>query len=185
MSKAGKLHVELEADFFDHPKVLAAGEPAVRLYLEGLCLLKRTLTDGLISELQLPRLGLADVEARAAKLVEVGLWERAEAGWYCVGWLQRNRSAAEVAEIVATRAAAGQRGGLARALSLRVDGTKQNAKQISSKSLASGVAEAKRSAAKQSASLPPSPPCEACDGTGFEEAPDGAVLRCSACAVSA
>src|SRR4051812_44412930 len=74
--------VRLADDFTDHPKIVAAGPLAGWLWTCGLAYANRYLTDGFIPTAQVRR--LADVEdafGLAARLVEVGLWERAEGGF--------------------------------------------------------------------------------------------------------
>jgi len=74
--------VRLADDFADHPKIVAAGPLAGWLWTCGLAYANRYLTDGFIPQAQVRR--LADVEdayGLASRLVEVGLWERAEGGF--------------------------------------------------------------------------------------------------------
>lgn len=74
--------VRLADDFADHPKIVAAGPLAGWLWTCGLAYANRYLTDGFIPTAQVRR--LADVEdayGLAARLVEVGLWERAKDGF--------------------------------------------------------------------------------------------------------
>lgn len=74
--------VRLADDFTDHPKVIAAGPLAGWMYVCALTYANRYLTDGFIPAGQVRR--LADVDGAlslADKLVDVGLWERAEGGF--------------------------------------------------------------------------------------------------------
>ena len=93
------LYVKLDASSDDDPKILTAGEKAEVLYVRGLCLAKRILSDGFIADVHLPRFGLSNVNQRAKKLVEVGLWERVEGGYVIVSWLKHNNSKNEVEAI--------------------------------------------------------------------------------------
>lgn len=124
------LYVPLDVNYDDDPKVIAAGEKAELLFIRGLVLAKRTLSDGFVSDLQLPRLGLSSVKQRAAKLVEVGLWERDDeaGGWWIVAWDKHNKSAAEVKELRAKRQQAGKLGGKRSGEARR----EANAKQVGS-----------------------------------------------------
>jgi DnaD/phage-associated family protein len=82
----------------DHPKVRRAGPAAAWLYIAGLCYCSRYLTDGFIADAALPWMGqYSKGRARtlAAKLVEVGLWERVDGGYQVHDYLQWNRSKAE------------------------------------------------------------------------------------------
>jgi hypothetical protein len=114
MGRRSRPYVPLEVDFFDNPKIIAAGEPATMLYLRGLALCKRQWqTDGLIYENQLSTFRLRGVHDRAAKLTELGLWVHEDDGYRVAGWLDRNKSAQELDIISQERANAGSRGGIA------------------------------------------------------------------------
>ena len=73
-------YAPLSANYYDDDAVIAAGERAEVLFTRGLAFCARNLNDGLITDLQLARIGvgLTNVKARAKRLVEVGLWERIE-----------------------------------------------------------------------------------------------------------
>lgn len=92
----GEIYVELSVDYADDPKIIEAGEKAEVLYLRALCLAKRTLSDGHVADVQLPRFGLSGVKARARRLVEVGLWVEVEGGYQIAAYLKRNRPRAQV-----------------------------------------------------------------------------------------
>lgn len=113
MSGHKGLSVPLDVNFYDHPKVIEAGEKADRLYTQALCLAKRTLSDGFVSDQQIKRFGLSGVAARCEALADVGLFHRDDdrGGWWIHDFLEHNRSRAEQAEIVAKRRAAGSKGG--------------------------------------------------------------------------
>lgn len=107
VTRKSRLHVKLAADYFDDDDIIDAGEKAELLYVRGLAFCKRNWeTDGFISDGQLTRVvgaGLTTVQARAKKLVQVGLWAREEPdllgssrGYRVVGWLKWNPSAAEI-----------------------------------------------------------------------------------------
>lgn len=92
----GEVYLPLSVDFADNPKVIAAGERAEVLYVRAALLSKRTLSDGYVADVQLARLGLSGVKARAAALVREGLWERVDGGYQILGFLDRNPSRAKV-----------------------------------------------------------------------------------------
>lgn len=103
-----RLHVQLDVDYYDNPKIIDAGEKAELLYLRSLAFCKKNWkADGFISDGQVTRSlagGLTGVQARVKRLVEVGLWDRVETdlfgngrGYQVVAWLDRNPSAAEIA----------------------------------------------------------------------------------------
>jgi hypothetical protein len=81
--------------------IAEAGEPAELLYLRGLAYCAQVSSDGFISDMQLVRfvaVGMSDAANRAATLVKVGLWERADRGYRVRSWLKWNRSAQEIHE---------------------------------------------------------------------------------------
>ena len=66
------------------------------------------LSDGFISDRQLVRfvgVGMFDATDRAARLVEVGLWERRDGGYSVRSWLDWNRSRDEITAMLADEAA--------------------------------------------------------------------------------
>ena len=70
--------VRLDDNFADHPKVIALGDTAFRLYIEGLCYSNRQLTDGFIPNAVYTKLSGND---DAQFLIEAGLWEDTEGGF--------------------------------------------------------------------------------------------------------
>lgn len=92
----GEIHIEWSVDYADDPKMIAAGERAELLYIRANCLVKRLMADGKITDGQLARLGLPGVQKRAEKLVEVGLFERIEGGYFIPAFLKRNKSKADI-----------------------------------------------------------------------------------------
>jgi hypothetical protein len=107
VNRRTRLHVQLDVDYYDDPKIIDAGEKAELLYLRGLAFCKKNWrADGFITDGQLVRSvapGLTSVQARAKRLVEVGLWVRDTddlfgngKGYRVVAWLKRNPSAAEI-----------------------------------------------------------------------------------------
>ena len=106
-----RLYVKLEVDYPDNARMIAAGEKAELLYIRALCLAKRTLSDGFIDARQIPRFGLPGWQARARKLVEVGLWTSVDQGYLIAGWADRNKSAEEIAAESVKRAESGRLGG--------------------------------------------------------------------------
>lgn len=89
--------VRLDDGFLDHPKVVAAGGDAGWLYVCGLVYAARHLTDGVIPQGMVARLSdRAEPLALAARLVEVGLWERTAGGYRVHDYLDFQPSAADV-----------------------------------------------------------------------------------------
>ncbi|MGW5316740.1 hypothetical protein [Nocardia thailandica] len=62
----------VDDSFYDHPKVLEAGMPAIGLWTLAGAYCARHLTDGVITDRQIRSIG--GTRKQAAKLVEVGLW---------------------------------------------------------------------------------------------------------------
>jgi hypothetical protein len=89
--------VRLDDGFPDHPKVDAAGPLAAWLYVCGLAYCARFLTDGHIPADRVARLAaVAEPLALAARLVEVGLWERTTGGYRVHDYLEFQPSAERV-----------------------------------------------------------------------------------------
>jgi hypothetical protein len=89
----------LSAHYYKDDRIAAAGLASELLYVRGLALAADLLSDGFISDLQLSRyagVGMKDAKRRAAKLVEVGLWERESGGYRITAWLRWNRSRDEI-----------------------------------------------------------------------------------------
>jgi hypothetical protein len=95
----------LSAHYYDDDAIIAAGERAEVLFTRSLAFAARKPCDGFISDLQLTTFRLSGVQARADRLVQVGLWERVEddlmgtgCGYRIRAWLKHNRSRAEIEE---------------------------------------------------------------------------------------
>lgn len=89
----------LSAHYYKDDRIAAAGLASELLYVRGLALAADLLSDGFISDLQVSRyagVGMKDVKRRAARLVEVGLWERTDGGYRISSWLRWNRSRDEI-----------------------------------------------------------------------------------------
>ncbi len=92
-----------------HPKFLRLGadrRACLAVWMEAMCYAGSYLTDGYIPDGALP-----DIEYEAARLVEVGLWERTEDGWRIHDYLDYQTSREYVEDLREKRAAAGRRGG--------------------------------------------------------------------------
>lgn len=84
-----------------HPKVLAAGNTAMGLWVRAGAWSSDQLTDGHIPAAMLPAFGAR--KADAERLVTAGLWSQEDDGYQFHEWLDRNPSRAEVEEIRANR----------------------------------------------------------------------------------
>lgn len=129
---------KIDDGFFDHPKVLRAGEDAANLYVRALVWCNKHLTDG-----EIPREALRvltskrDAEKSAERLVAVGLWESTPDGWFVHDFHAHNPKREEVearrADLSAKRAEAGRKGGVRSGLVRGVEAfTEANAKQVAS-----------------------------------------------------
>lgn len=111
------LYVKLVSNWYRDPKIVQAGRDARELYLASLGLAKDENSDGFIAEEQLRFLDIDDdgvpaMRARAARLVDVGLWEPANGGWHIVAWFKHN--VAKDAQLSEKRSSAGKAGADAR-----------------------------------------------------------------------
>jgi hypothetical protein len=86
-----------------HHKVIAAGNPALGLWVRAGSACAQQLTDGFVPDHLANVLGTL---AQAERLVKVGLWDRVEGGYKFHGWSERQPSKASVE---AERAAAADR----------------------------------------------------------------------------
>lgn len=82
-----------------HEKFLAAGPAACWLWVCGVAHAQSQLTDGFVSDIALPTIGvLKGYKPLAEALVRVGLWERVERGYQVHDYLEHNASRVEVLE---------------------------------------------------------------------------------------
>lgn len=95
---SGYRWVRLDADYFTHPKVLAAGRDARDLHLASLCWVSRQLTDGHIPPEAISSIALEAgltrrQQAPAIERAETaGLWLPNGYGFDLHGYLERNPS---------------------------------------------------------------------------------------------
>ena len=105
------LFIKLDTNFWSHPKVIAAGEQAAVLYQQMAMYCMDHATDGLVPDGQLPRFGLPRLRQRLDRLAATGLAEQVDGGWVLPGYVERYKTAAEVADLREKRRKAGQQGG--------------------------------------------------------------------------
>lgn len=100
-------YAPLSARYYRDDAMALAGERAELLYVRGLAFCADMLSDGFISDIQLKMfvgVGLTGVQARAKRLCEVGLWERAEgdllgndgSGYRVISWAKWNLTKSEI-----------------------------------------------------------------------------------------
>lgn len=83
----------LDDSFHSHPKVIAAGNEAVGLYVRCGTHAAEHLTDGFVGK---ETVALYGDDALAAKLTGVRLWHRARGGWTIHDYLDYNPSREQV-----------------------------------------------------------------------------------------
>jgi len=108
-----------------HPKVVAAGNLAIGLWLRAGGWCAQQMTEGFIPTGMLAPLGGTPSTAR--KLVGAGLWDVAEGGWRFHDWHTYQPARAEVEGRRKQRAEAGAKGGKASGESRRESKTEANA----------------------------------------------------------
>jgi hypothetical protein len=103
------LYVQLDTNWPDHPKIIAAGLDGAGLHAIALCLAKRLETDGILYRAHLLRLGgspeLID------RLVELGLFDAVDDNRIAVhDWLDRNPSRGDIGAMRGRSSLEGKRG---------------------------------------------------------------------------
>ncbi|MHC3427227.1 hypothetical protein [Streptomyces sp. DT18] len=90
--------VRLDDRFPSHRKVALLSDRAFRLYVSGLCWCSENLTEGRISDRELPLVAprLRGMKAATADLEAAGLWDRVEGGWMVHDYLEYNPDRARV-----------------------------------------------------------------------------------------
>ena len=95
-------YAPLSATYFTDDAILEAGERAETLFTRALAFCSNSNSDGFIADRQVTAvvgIGMRDATARAARLVEVGLWERVDGGYLIRSWLKWNRSAEDLGRV--------------------------------------------------------------------------------------
>lgn len=121
----------IDDKFFSNPKVRRAGVKVAYMYLAGLAHANSYLTDGIILTDDLPILA-AQSEIKGAKkaaqtLVECGLWDKIDGGWFIHDYFDFNKSKAEIEAAQEQKRAAGSKGGRAKAEAAAIASAKANA----------------------------------------------------------
>lgn len=80
----------VDDNFADHPKTVAAGNAAIGLWCRAGSWCNRHLTDGYVPSHMVTALG--GTRANAKRLVEVGLWLPVEGGYQFHQWHQNGRN---------------------------------------------------------------------------------------------
>lgn len=92
--------VKFSDDWYDDPKIIAAGDTAALLWVKAVSWSARNLTDGLIPAELLPRLLTSpDTPTIASRLIDLGLFvEDISGGYQIANFLEYQKSRAEVME---------------------------------------------------------------------------------------
>lgn len=109
---------KIDDSFYDHPKVFDLPDCAVALWVRAGCWSARSLKDGFVPASMPARL-CDDPENAIRHLVDRGLWSRTRGGFQFHDWHDYQPSAAHVKDVREKRAAAGRRGGQAKATNQR------------------------------------------------------------------
>ncbi|MBT2505127.1 hypothetical protein J7I98_04290 [Streptomyces sp. ISL-98] len=98
--------VRLDDRFPSHRKVALLSDRAFRLYVSALCWSSENLTEGRITDRELPIVTrLRGAKAAAKELEDARLWDRTEGGWSIHDYLEYNPDRARVQEDRAANAA--------------------------------------------------------------------------------
>lgn len=119
--------MKVDEAFYDHPKFDSLSLAEWGLWLSGLAYSNRNRLDGVVRRQFVERLR---GRKQAAGLVDAGLWSVHPEGFEIHDYLDYQRSAEQIDELSAKRAAAGRQGGTKKAAN-----AKQIAKQTPTKSL--------------------------------------------------
>lgn len=109
---------KVDDSFYDHPKVFDAPDCAVALWTRAGAWSARNLTDGFVPSGMPARL-CDDPDTAVKELVRRGLWKRTNGGYRFHDWLVYQPDGESVRSLREKRAAAGRRGGEARAAARR------------------------------------------------------------------
>lgn len=103
--------IKIESSVARNRKFVKAGPAPSWLWVCGLAYCQEGLTDGFIPKEALMYLGVKNAVRLAGHLVTAGLWHVEGGGWRVNDYLKHNRSAADVADVVEQKRAAGKNGG--------------------------------------------------------------------------
>jgi hypothetical protein len=137
--------VKIDDSFTDHPKVVSAGPLGMALQVAALCYCNRYLTDGFIPEAVAHRLvyfeSLAEPAEVIARLIEVGIWTKADGGYQIHDYLEYQPSKVEVEAIREQRRKAGKKGGEAKGEAKSKHSAKQTESIVLSKTNGTSLAQ--------------------------------------------
>lgn len=76
--------VRIDDGFWSHPKVIAAGNAAIGLWIKAASYCAQHLTDGFVPDHVVPLLG--GTRTQAQRLLSAKLWQKADGGWVFHDW---------------------------------------------------------------------------------------------------
>jgi hypothetical protein len=89
--------VKLDDRFPSHRKIALLSDRAFRLHVSAICWCAENLTDGRITERELPLVAkIRGVKATAQALEDAGVWDRVDGGWQIHDYLDYNPSREQV-----------------------------------------------------------------------------------------
>jgi hypothetical protein len=110
--KANGQFAQIDLRFEDHPKYIDYGAAEMGLVACGIIYANRNLTDGKIPKSWPKRRFGAEIQDVIDRLINDGVWKiRSDGNYEIVGFLDHNRSKAEIESIRETKAGAGKIGG--------------------------------------------------------------------------
>jgi hypothetical protein len=115
----------LDTGWHANTKVLRSGAVGMALHAWSISYSDHTLSDGFIPNKAWPSF----LERGVKPLIDLHLWEREEGGYRLHDYANYNRTRAQVDAYMAAKAAAGRRGGLARAQASATANGKHELKQ--------------------------------------------------------
>jgi hypothetical protein len=104
-------YVQVDCSVARNRKLVKAGPAPSWLWLCGLCYCQEGQTDGFIPTEALPYLGVKNAKQLSFHLEQAGLWDVVPGGWQVHDYLEKNKSAEEIAELKAKRGSGGKLGG--------------------------------------------------------------------------
>lgn len=106
------LFLKLDVEYASDDEFIEAGPLAELLFIRSLCFMKRKRLDGKLKRVQLASAAgnIPNPTRHAQSLVDVGLWEVTQDGWYCPSYLKRNPSKADIEAEAEMAREAGERG---------------------------------------------------------------------------
>ena len=84
--------VKLDDGMPSRPEILDLSDAAFRLFVSGLCYIGKHLTDGAISAAAVLTLGVRQPKRAVSELIDAGLWQKTDTGYFVPDFLSYNLS---------------------------------------------------------------------------------------------